>query len=200
MIAAPPRVRLLLAAVLTVGGLVLHEIVQALSEGARILEARLESGIPFLPWSIWVYLAFFPLIGWAALRVEQALFWRFVGACVIAALVAWSVVLLYPLSFARPDPASIASAWYREIFTLVHAADPAHISFPSLHVAVTWVCCFTLWASPGRARRLALCCAISLSTLTTKQHLVLDAVGGIALAWLSVELSKRVSARLVRRA
>lgn len=75
---------------------------------------------------------------------------------------------------------------YRRIFTFVHKSDPSHITFPSLHVAVTWICCLLLRNRSGRWRRIVLGVAISLSTLFTKQHLISDVIGGIALAWFSV--------------
>jgi len=44
--------------------------------------------------------------------------------------------------------------------------------------------------------RLALGIAISLSTLTTKQHLISDVIGGIALAWFCVWLTGRYAGLL----
>jgi membrane-associated phospholipid phosphatase len=44
--------------------------------------------------------------------------------------------------------------------------------------------------------RFALGVAISLSTLTTKQHLISDVIGGIALAWLCVWLTDRYAGLL----
>ncbi len=180
------KVRLLAAPLLVVGGLWVHELIQVQSEPLFIVDNALERAIPFLPWTIWIYFSFFVFIGSTVFRVEQKLFWRFILSGTLAALIAWSFVLLLPVSFDRPDPALIDSDLYRRIYTLVHEADPSHITFPSLHVAVTWICTFLLWDQPGRSWRIALGVAISLSTLTTKQHLVSDVIGGIALAWFSV--------------
>ncbi len=190
------KVRLLAAPLLVVGGLWLHELVQVQSEPLFIVDNALERAIPFLPWTIWIYFSFFIFIGSTVFRVEKELFWRFVVSSTLAALIAWSFVLLLPVSFDRPDPAMIDSDLYRRIYAFVHAADPSHITFPSLHVAVTWICNFLLWNRPGRRWRFALGVAISLSTLFTKQHLISDVIGGIALAWFCVWVTGKYANRL----
>ncbi len=193
------KVRLLVAPLLVVGGLWVHELVQVQSEPLFIIDNALERAIPFLPWTIWIYFSFFIFIGSTVFRVEKELFWRFVMSSTLAALIAWSFVLLLPISFDRPDPALIESDLYSRIYTLVHEADPSHITFPSLHVAVTWICNFLLWNRPGRGWRIALGVAISLSTLFTKQHLVSDVIGGVALALFCVWASGKLMARLELR-
>jgi len=180
------RVRLLVAPFLVVGGLWVHELVQAQSVPWIFVDNALERAIPFLPWTIWVYISFFLFIGSTVFSVEKELFWCFIASSTLAALIAWSFVLLLPVSFDRPDPTLIESELYRQIYTLVQEADPSHITFPSLHVAMTWICNLLLWDRPGRNWRVALGIAISLSTLFTKQHLVSDVIGGVALAWLCV--------------
>lgn len=193
------KVRLLVAPLLVVGGLWVHELVQVQSEPLFIVDNALERAIPFLPWTIWIYFSFFIFIGSTVFRVEKELFWRFVMSSTLAALIAWSFVLLVPISFDRPDPALIESDLYSWVYTLVHEADPSHITFPSLHVAVTWICNFLLWNRPGRGWRIALGVAISLSTLFTKQHLVSDVIGGVALALFCVWASGKLMARLELR-
>lgn len=180
------KIRLLIAPILVFGGLWLHEWVQLQAQSPLLVDNALERAIPFLPWTVWIYFSFFVFIGSTVFRVEDHLFWRFILASSLAAGIAWTIVVLFPITFDRPDPALLDSELYRRIFTFVHNADPRHITFPSLHVAVTWICNFLLWNRSGRALRIALGIAISLSTLTTKQHLVSDVFGGVALAWFCV--------------
>lgn len=179
------------ALVLTVGGLWLHEIVQAIPTPLFVIDNALERSIPFLPWTIWIYFSFFVFIATTVFRVGDQLFWQFVASSTLAALIAWSIVVMLPITAIRPDPGMIESNLYRKIFTFVHAADPHHISFPSLHVAVTWICNFLLWPRSGRGWRIALALGISLSTLFTKQHVVPDVIGGIVLALFCVWITGR---------
>ena len=187
------KIRLLIAPFLVIGGLWLHEMVQAQAGPAFNVDNALERAIPFLPWTIWIYFSFFIFIGSTVFRVDDRLFWRFILTSSLAATIAWSIVLLFPVSFDRPDPALIDNELHRQIFTLVHAADPSHITFPSLHVAVTWICNFLLWNREGRIWRILLGVAISLSTLTTKQHLISDVIGGVTLAWFCVWFVDRIA-------
>ncbi len=188
------RIRLVIAPILVVGGLWLHETIQAQASAALVIDSALDQAIPFLPWAIWIYFSFFVFIGSTVFRVEDRLFWRFIIASSLAATIAWTIVLLYPITFDRPDPTLINGELYQRIYTFVHEADPAHISFPSLHVAVTWICNFLLWNRSGRALRFSLGVGISLSTLFTKQHLAVDVVGGILLAWFCVWVVSRLGA------
>lgn len=187
----PFRLRLVAALVLTAGGLWLHELVQAIPSNAVVVDVAIDRAIPFIPWTIWIYFSFFVFIATTVFRVEDAMFWRFVTASTIAALTAWSIVILFPITAPRPDPALMDSKLYSWVFGFVHAADPHHISFPSLHVAVTWICNFLLWQRDGRTRRLVLGVGISLSTLCTKQHIVIDVVGGVTLALCCVWITGR---------
>jgi membrane-associated phospholipid phosphatase len=186
------RIRLVIAPALVVGGLWLHEAIQARAGEALVIYTALDRAIPFLPWTIWIYFSFFVFIGSTVFRVEDRLFWRFIIASSLAATIAWTIVLLYPITFDRPDPALIHSKLYQLLYTLVHDADPSHITFPSLHVGVTWICNFLLWNRSGRGLRIALGVGISLSTLLTKQHLVIDVIGGVLLALFCVWAVSRV--------
>lgn len=170
----------------------MHEMVQALPTPLAVIDDGIDDAIPFVPWTIWIYFSFFIFIGVTVFRVEDSLFWQFVASASLAACIAWTVVLVLPITSVRPDPALIDSELYRRVYTFVHAADPHHITFPSLHVAVTWICNFVLWQRSGRALRIALGVGISLSTLLTKQHLVYDVIGGVLLAWFCVWATSKV--------
>ncbi len=180
------KVRLVIAPILVVGGLWLHETIQAQARAALVIDSALDQAIPFLPWTIWIYFSFFVYIGSTVFRVEDRLFWRFIIASSLAATIAWTIILIYPITFDRPDPTLINGELYQRLYTFVHEADPSHITFPSLHVAVTWICNFLLWNRTGRGLRFTLGVGISLSTLFTKQHLAVDVIGGVLLAWFCV--------------
>ena len=180
--------RALLAPFFVAGGLWVHEFIQVQAHPRLIVDNFLERAIPFLPWTIWIYFSFFLFVAYTVIRVESHLFRQFVRSVVLASIVAWSIVLIMPISFVRPDPALIDSVLYRRVFTFVYEADPSHITFPSLHVAVTWICCLLLRNRPGRWRRILLGVGISLSTLFVKQHLISDVIGGVILAWTCVWL------------
>ena len=193
-------IRLVIAPFLVAGGLWLHELIQALPTPLLVIDNAIDRSIPFIPWTIWIYFSFFVFIASTVFRVEDRLFWQFVASASLAAVIAWTIVLLLPITSVRPDPALIDSDLYRRIYTFVHAADPFHITFPSLHVAVTWICNFLLWNRSGQGIRFALGVGISLSTLFTKQHLVFDVIGGVLLALFCVWITGKCALIMTRRA
>ncbi len=182
------RLRVVAALALTVGGLWVHELVQAVPSDPLVIATPVEDRIPFLPWTIWIYFSFFIFVGASVFRVRDELFWQIIATATLAAFCAWAVVMLFPVTYARPDASLIENGIHRHVFMFVHAVDPHHITFPSLHVAVTWICTFFLRKHSGHVWRVALGLGISLSTLTTKQHMLWDVAGGIVLAWLCVRL------------
>jgi hypothetical protein len=179
------RARGALTAALAASGLVVHLLVQRLAP-APILVAGdgLVGLVPFLPWTVWIYLLFFPLLVVAGVLVPAERWIRLVLAWAMASLATWILVCIVPVTFARPDPAALGElhAW---VFGLVHGLDNAHVTFPCLHAAVIWIAWLALRDRGARLEAVGfvLAVAITLSTMTTRQHLVTDNVAGLALAW-----------------
>jgi hypothetical protein len=180
-----------LTAVLATGGLAVHLAVQRLAP-APIAHtgAGLVGLVPFLPWTVWVYLLFFPLLVAAGVLVEASRWARLVLAWAMASVTAWLLVVMVPVTFPRPDPTSLGplDGW---VFGLVHGVDSAHLTFPCLHSAVIWIAWLALRdrAAPLRIGGFVVAAAITLSTMTTRQHLVTDNVAGLAIAWVCARLA-----------
>jgi membrane-associated phospholipid phosphatase len=113
------------------------------------------------------------------------------------------VFFVWPTTGVAQDPMSGGTVGL--LWSVLQAVDrPANL-FPSLHVANTCTCALALWRERGGWRLVApvWAVAIALSTLTTKQHLLIDLFGGLALAgfsdWLAVnrvwEFAASMSAR-----
>lgn len=182
----------LVTAFLVPSALALHLAIQRIAPPPRwVLDPPLGGVVPFLPASVWVYLLLFPLLVATAVLVPRRRFVRLLAAWTLASVSSWSLILLVPVSFERPQPSDIASSLYTWVFELVHRADPAHVSFPCLHAALTFLCYFALRdrARPLPSVFLILSLAIAASTLTTRQHLVLDNVAGFLIALVCARLT-----------
>ena len=143
---------------------------------------RLDTAIPFLPWTLPIYQSFFVLIIAAAWVCEAPEFLRLLGAVLLANVIAYVGFLTLTAHYPRPDWHPIEPPWLREAFRSMFSQDAPGNTFPSLHVAVT-----TLLTLRLRRRRfdvlwLVWGALVVLSTLTVKQHFILDVVGGLALA------------------
>jgi membrane-associated phospholipid phosphatase len=88
---------------------------------------------------------------------------------------------------------------------VLQAVDRPVNLFPSLHVANTCTCALALWRERRGWRRVALVWAVAIAsaTLTTKQHLLVDLFGGLALAgfsdWLAVNRVREFASMGARR-
>lgn len=132
-----------------------------------------ETGLPLVPWTAWIYLSLnfmvIPML-WAFPTVKEL---RPVILTLAAELLlAAALFCLVPLEDGFRDPPAEGG------LRLVQAVALRHNYFPSLHVALAWTAVLTIggW---GLALWAAL---ITLSTLTTHQHHLVDIVGGVALA------------------
>ena len=100
----------------------------------------------------------------------------------LASLVSFLIFALYPTVIPRLVPTGAGMT--AEAFALLYRLDPASNCLPSLHVSLAWLAAAGV-LSEGR-RSGALFCLwagfITWSTMTTKQHYLVDVVAGLALA------------------
>jgi membrane-associated phospholipid phosphatase len=142
----------------------------------------LDATVPFMPWTIIVYLSMYLLFGVASWYVDAIEFLRGLSALLVVSLISLLGFVAFPAHYPRPDPSIIESPWLQHMYISMFGFDLPGNTFPSLHVGTTvtaalmlkdtktwWI--WAIWAG-----------AISLSTLTVKQHFVADVVGGITLA------------------
>jgi membrane-associated phospholipid phosphatase len=145
----------------------------------------LDARIPFLPWTMWVYLSqfLFLALGIGVLRTTSVINRVWYAMC-LATLLSSGVFLCYPMTYPRqPAPTTGVTA---AAFRLLYWLDPTSNYFPSLHVALA---CLMAWGLVQEHKPLgyaAVCWAllICLSTLTTKQHYTVDVLAGFAVAVL----------------
>ena len=140
--------------------------------------------IPLLPLTVWIYASYlFISVTAFILEKDCVQLTRFVYAQMALNLLCTIVFVWWPTTFARPELAGqdgIAVAALRLVWLL----DAPVNCFPSLHVGSSLLPVLMLWRSRHRAWPLYLlwALAISLSTMTTKQHHVADVLAGVVVA------------------
>jgi membrane-associated phospholipid phosphatase len=155
---------------------------------ARELETSLDGRIPFIAPSVIVYLSVFPasLIPLFVVRCRR-LFRRAMlsyGIAIAVSLVVFAAVPVTSMGL-RVDRSTLDvtrfSPW---AVSALYAIDPPFNLFPSLHLSIAILSAL----AAGKARRsygasaFAGVALIAASICTVKQHFVLDALGGAALA------------------
>jgi len=148
-------------------------------------ELALDRGIPVVPaWmfvygSLYVFVVILPLL---VVR-ERGLIRRAMQAYLLVMTVSYVGFLVYPTSAPRPD-AIIGDGFAAWTLRLAYSLDPPYNCFPSLHVAYAFVsalACYHVHRGVGIAA-VIWAMLISISTLFTKQHYVVDVIAGAAAA------------------
>lgn len=154
------------------------------------IHTTLDQLIPLFPISLLVYLTLGPFTLLAAWYGDDAAFRRLLVAALVAMLVAYILFLVFPQRIER-GALPVDQPW-QALFLLLRQVDGPLNSCPSLHVVYTaqvlamrpWPWPVWLWGT-----------AIIISTLTTRQHLVVDVATGVGLAattwWLAGRWSHR---------
>ena len=159
-------------------------------------ESAWDLAIPFLPWTVVIYTGAF--LYWIIsaviiLRSGTENAFRFLCAHCLSLLAALVFFLALPTTNTRPVPGD--KTLWDFFMRLVYTLDTPDNLFPSLHCELSWLCYLALKRIPGMPRSgKCFACVFSLlvfiSTLTTKQHILIDVLGG----WLIAEVSFRLCA------
>jgi len=141
--------------------------------------------LPALPRSLWLYLSFFPYCFLATFNVGSLRRTGRLLSCVaLEALVSYRSYLKFPSSYPR-QPIHDADPGLDEAWHALHEADLPANTFPSVHVGHAFLLALALSHHLSRQRSDALLLWASLitaSTLTTKQHYLIDLAGGVVAA------------------
>lgn len=148
-----------------------------------------EAALPLIPASFFIYLSAYLLYGSAILLVREGEpMQRFTRSAFLVLLIGGGMFYLFPTTYPRPSyPMDVAEPlWY--VMQLVHAADAPTNCCPSLHVAYACLC---PWFVRGRSKLLdsllsLWAFAVVVSTLTTKQHYLIDVLAAMVLVMLVV--------------
>lgn len=175
--------------------------------GSRILTADavhhnlsswLDDLIPFIPWTVSIYLGcyLFWIVNYVlGCRQDREQAFRFISADLFAKTLCLVCFLALPTTNTRPD--ITGSSIWDELMRILYRADAADNLFPSIHCLTSWFCFIAVRENKTvpkwyRVVSLFIAAGICLSTLTTKQHVLIDMAAGIALAEESYLLADKI--------
>ena len=171
-------------------GLYLGASLTGFREPLGLTPSAIDARVPFVGWTIWVYLSQFALLGFVFWKAADSPAWgRSLRSMLVATLLSVAVFVVMPTRLERApiDGSAVTVA----AFAALYLFDPPGNCFPSLHVSLALLGSLAFW--PER-RRLTLGCLawaalIAASTLTTRQHVVIDVAAGAAVTvvahWLT---------------
>ena len=151
--------------------------------------------VPFLPWTVSVYFGCFTIwcvnYGLCALQEERERD-RFFSADFLSKGVCFILFLVIPTTNIRPEVTG--ETFWDMLMNLLYRIDSADNLFPSLHCLASWLC----WVGIRKRKdipavyryfSLIVAVAVCIATLTTRQHVIADVIGGVLLAEISYLLT-----------
>ena len=151
-------------------------------------EVFFDAKIPFVPWTVFIYLSCY--IFWVVnyvlgCRQDREEAFRFISADFFAKTICLLCFLIMPTTNVRPEV--MPEGIWNQIVIHLYNTDAADNLFPSIHCLTSWFCYIAVRKNekiPKLYVWFSLLYAISvcISTLTTKQHVIIDVIGGVGLA------------------
>lgn len=155
-----------------------------------------DQAVPLMSWAVWVYAAY-PLLFVLTFVFEHDArrLDRWMWATLFVNVASNAVFVVWPTTLDRAAfaPPSDAGPWTTAVLEWFRALDAPTNCFPSLHVSTAYLSSFVAWRRDWRRFALAFAWAnaIALSTLSTKQHYLVDVVAGFGLAVVAYVLFMR---------
>ncbi len=161
------------------------------------LSNRFDDYIPFVPWTIVIYLGcyLFWIVNYViGCRQDREKAFRFMSADVLAKLVCLICFIAFPTTNTRPVIEG-TSIW-EEGMRLLYHIDAADNLFPSIHCLTSSFCFIAVRKNERipkwyKGASLLMAVSVYISTLTTKQHVLIDVVAGIVLSEVSYLFVKK---------
>ena len=147
--------------------------------------------IPFLPWTVLPYCFWFPMIAFYPLivfRTDPCSYCGYLMTMVMEIVLSVVCYLIYPTSFQRPVPpdgfwGKFMKFVYHSSYRGLNCAPSLHCSSCFLVICVSFTCAgMSLWV---RGFTVSIAIMIVLSTLTTKQHTLIDVLTAVPLFLIS---------------
>jgi membrane-associated phospholipid phosphatase len=159
--------------------------------------------IPFVPWMVWPYVLWYATVTFSLVWTgwwDGEEFKRLAAFIYLGMGSAYVVFLVFPNGeYLRPAVSTLGTGWDFDVLRWIYANDTPTNCNPSLHV----VDAMAVWIALGRDRRLGqrrwfrwalplVSLGIIASTVTIKQHSIVDVLGGLAWAalWYLVVYSR----------
>ena len=161
------------------------------------IETPLDRLIPFWAPSVIIYLGCY--LFWIAnyiliARQEKREVYQFFAADLLSRIICLAFFLLFPTTNIRPDLEPVG--FWNKSMLLVYSIDAADNLFPSIHCLVSWFCYIGIRGKKEipkwyRTFSCVMALLVCLSTLLTKQHVIVDVAGGVLLAEICFWLGKK---------
>lgn len=164
---------------------------------SELLKGGIEPKLPidiFPIWPIWVvpYVLCYPLwaagFAWAAFKMNDRMFRSFTVAFLVTCSVSITIFVIFPTYV--PPVQLHGNDIFTSLLRFFHEGTGRYDALPSGHIYITTllVLFYSLWYPRYRPLWVSILVIVSLSTLFTAQHYILDILAGLLVAALGYYL------------
>ncbi|WP_294309690.1 phosphatase PAP2 family protein [Pseudobutyrivibrio sp.] len=161
------------------------------------MSTKLDLIIPLVPWTIIIYLGcylFWIANYWMGSIQDEDETAAFLCADLCAKIVCFILFITVPTTIVRPEIPD--TDIMNKAMLFLYSIDTPDNLFPSIHCLTSWFCVIAVRKQKTipdwyKVLSVIIALAICVSTLTTKQHVVVDTFAGIALAELAYLFVKK---------
>ena len=171
--------------------MVLYFVTNRLNVGREVYDFGifLDNLIPLVTWFVYFYLAYFilMLIPFFISNNTKSLTWRYCVSIIVSSL----FFVIIPTSIYRPLLENVNLNNY--LVNMIHYLDKPYNLFPSLHAALLTLSFMFLYKHDKKlSYKLSPLFILSfISTVFIKQHYVLDLIGGVLVALISIKIADK---------
>ncbi|HZW97752.1 MAG: hypothetical protein GX834_07045 [Clostridiaceae bacterium] len=171
------------------------------------LKIPFDDKIPLLPWTALIYNTWAPLIIILSLLYffrDRSLFRRYIITMILGQLLADLTFVFFQTTIPIPYEQVYSSTdIFSRVLAITYRLDNNFCGFPSIHVILCTLTIFFIWKLTAAKTWLKISVTVyffivALSTVTTKQHVVLDIPGGILYGLIAIPAAVPL-ARLIER-
>ncbi len=177
------RGRALITVVATLGMLQLYSLANRTFEHKIDFLLPIDHLIPFMPWTVFVYQSLYIMVLVGGIICPPRHFIRIMGALILAECIAFCLFAIFTSHYPRPNPADMDSSFWQAVYQFLHASDNPGNTFPSLHATFAYLIGWRMRIVTGSWLWVMWGFVISLTTMTTKQHYIVDVLAAVPFAY-----------------
>lgn len=153
--------------------------------------------IPVLPWTTIIYLAsfLFWIINYAiGIMQNSDKAYHFLSSDIFAKICCLIIFTVLPTTNIRPE--ITGTGIFDKLLIFIYSVDAADNLLPSIHCLTSHFCCIAVRRNDNvpmwyRIFSHVFAIMIYISTLTTRQHIIIDVIAGVLLAEISYHITAR---------
>ena len=183
-------------AVLLVFQIIMYFGCEYFQSGFHDVKRDIDDKIPFVEWSVLVYVLWFPLIALfpiALFYVNEEAYVFYITAMFMEVVLSVICYMIYQTTFKRPEPSDKLSG---KLMAIVFKGSYRGVNCaPSLHCSSCYLIIFTALMAMHNVTgiiSIIVAVAIVISTMTTKQHTVIDVLSAIPMFVVCAFIGKLV--------